>query len=128
MAYTVRVSREGRWWALAIPELGEDALTQARRLSEVEREARDYIVVTMDVAPSNVEVRVVLDDVGLTTEALARSEELRALRAKADDIQEQITAKSAALAKELAAKRLPVRDIAALIGISHQRVSQLLSA
>ncbi|WP_433681866.1 hypothetical protein [Nocardia sp. CA-119907] len=128
MAYTVRVSREGRWWALAIPELGEDALTQARRLSEVEREARDYIAVTMDVAPSNVEVRVVLDDVGLTAEALARSEELRALRATADDIQEQITAKSAVLAKELAAKRLPVRDIAALIGISHQRVSQLLSA
>ncbi|WP_433523997.1 hypothetical protein ACQPZ2_01745 [Nocardia pseudovaccinii] len=125
MAYTVRVSREGRWWALAIPELGEDALTQARRLSEAEREARDYIAVTMDVAPSTVEVRVVLDDVGLTAEALARSEELRALRAEADDIQEQITAKSAALAKELTAKRLPVRDIAALIGISHQRVSQL---
>jgi hypothetical protein len=128
MAYTVRVSREGRWWALAIPELGEDALTQARRLSEVEREARDYIAVTMDVAPSTVEVQVILDDIGLTADTRARSEELRALRAQADDIHETIAEKSAALAKELAAKQVPVRDIAALIGTSHQRVSQLLSA
>jgi hypothetical protein len=37
-------------------------MTQAVRLDDVEGEARDYIAVTLDVAPSTVDVRVVMDD------------------------------------------------------------------
>jgi hypothetical protein len=57
--YTALVTgREGQWWALSIPELGPDARTQARRLDEVEDEARDYIATTLDVPPSTVDVEM----------------------------------------------------------------------
>lgn len=56
--------REGRWWAITIPALGEDAQTQARRIDDVADEARDYLAVTLDVAPSSIEVEVIIDDIG----------------------------------------------------------------
>lgn len=50
MDYEVHVTgREGRWWAIEIPALG--GITQAVRLADVESEARNYIAVTLDVAP-----------------------------------------------------------------------------
>ena len=45
--YEVTVSRDERWWMVAVPELG--GVTQARRLDEVERMAREYIAVSTDV-------------------------------------------------------------------------------
>lgn len=60
--YEVEVTREAKWWMVSIPEI--DGLTQARRLSEVEQMAREYIAVTLDVRFST--VRVSLGRVGAT--------------------------------------------------------------
>lgn len=61
MVYDVHVTgREGRWWAIEIPAL--NGVTQAARLADVEAESRDYIAVTLDVAPSTVQVRVIVDE------------------------------------------------------------------
>lgn len=61
MKYQAHVTgREGRWWAVAIPALGEYAHTQARHLADVETEARDYIATSLDVAPSTIEVDVIV--------------------------------------------------------------------
>src|SRR5690242_12249858 len=54
--YEVTVRREGRWWMVAVPEI--DGLTQARRLEEVDRMAREYIAVSTDVPLSKVAVNV----------------------------------------------------------------------
>jgi len=54
--YEVAVTREGRWWMVEIP--GLDGLTQARRLDEVEKMAREYIAVTQDVPISQVAVTI----------------------------------------------------------------------
>ena len=54
--YAVSVTREGRWWMVRVPEI--DQVTQARRLSEVTRAARELIAVTLDVPMSTVGVRV----------------------------------------------------------------------
>jgi hypothetical protein len=128
VAYTVQVTREGKWWALSFPELGDDAVTQARRLAEVEREARDYLAVTLDVAFSTVDVEVVIDNAHLPPNVQQRSEQLLNKRAQIAVMQEEVAKDSAELARELAAESVPVRDIATLIGTSFQRVSQLIDA
>jgi hypothetical protein len=52
--YEVKVTREGKWWMVAIPAI--DGLTQARRLSEAELMAKEYIAVTLDVPIESVDV------------------------------------------------------------------------
>ena len=54
--YDVEVTRDGRWWAIHIPEL--DGLTQARNEGEIEEMARDYIAVTTDTPIAEVHVRI----------------------------------------------------------------------
>lgn len=67
--YEVNVTREDKWWMITVPELTRyvtadgsinlSDTTQARRLSEVPTQARDFICTVTDQAPSEVEVRVV---------------------------------------------------------------------
>jgi predicted RNA binding protein YcfA (HicA-like mRNA interferase family) len=127
MAYEVHVTgREGRWWAVEIPEL--NGVTQAARLADVEAEARDYIAVTLDVAPSTVDVRVIMDDTPHARRVQERSERIRAARAQADAIEAEAARETADLVHELAQDGVPTRDIATLVGVSFQRVSQLANA
>ncbi|MBB3035963.1 hypothetical protein [Hoyosella altamirensis] len=62
-AYEVKVTREGRWWMVRVPEL--DELTQARRLSEVEQMARELIALANDSRISDVDVTVTVEVHGL---------------------------------------------------------------
>ncbi|MFT3714787.1 MAG: hypothetical protein QM774_02240 [Gordonia sp. (in: high G+C Gram-positive bacteria)] len=65
--YTVHVTRDGGWWMIHVPALDEynagrwpgQALTQARRFAEIEREAIDYICTVTDSAPGDVAISVV---------------------------------------------------------------------
>ena len=124
MSYEVHVTgREGRWWAIEIPALG--GATQAVRLADVESEARDYIAVTLDVAPSTVDVRVIFDDTRHARRVQERSERIRTARAQAQAIEAEVASETAALVRELALDGVPSRDIATLTGVSFQRVSQL---
>lgn len=122
--YRVEVTREGKWWMIAIPEL--DGLTQARRLEDAPLMARDYIAVTLDREIDDVHVRVALVDVdGINvTEALAR---LDAERAAADAARDRVADDTRRLATTLASKKVPMRDIGAILGVSHQRAHQLVS-
>ncbi|WP_216916926.1 hypothetical protein OG225_30630 [Nocardia sp. NBC_01377] len=120
--------REGRWWAVEIPALGEDAVTQARRLSEVESEARDYIAVSEDVAPSTVEVEVIIDDIGQAKDVQERSVWIRAARKLIEQLEDDVQRETLALTTELAAENVPMREIAQLVGTTFQRVGQLANA
>jgi hypothetical protein len=55
--YPVTITREDGWWMVHIPDL--DGLTQTRRLADAEAAARSWIVVTDDVAPSSVDIKIV---------------------------------------------------------------------
>jgi hypothetical protein len=122
--YRVEVTREGKWWMVAIPEL--DGLTQARRLEEAPLMAREFIAVALDVALSDVAVNVAVVDVdGVNvTEALAM---LETEKAEAEAARERVAHDTRRLARTLAAKKVPVRDIGAILGVSHQRAHQLVS-
>jgi hypothetical protein len=107
---------------ISVPDIGR--LTQARRLSEVERMARELIAVTLDLRLSEVAVNITFGDidgipVGSCIDAISTEKK------RAAEIEQQAAAKTKTLVKELVAHNVPLRDIGAMLGISFQRVHQL---
>ena len=125
MKYDIEVTRDGRWWMVAIPSI--DGLTQARRLDEVDEMARSYISMDLDLQPSSVEigdvrVRVAGEDIG------PQIEEFMRLKSQAEEAQRQLAERARQLASKLSALDVPTRDIGGVLGVSHQRVSQLTAS
>jgi len=123
--YEVTVSREDRWWMVAVPELG--GVTQARRLDEVERMAREFIAVSTDVPLSKVAVEVT----GIEADGqnlLEAKTLVDGLRRRARDLEVLVAELTREVASTLADASVPVRDVSSVLGVSHQRVSQLVQA
>jgi hypothetical protein len=123
--YTVSVTREGRWWIVRVPAI--DQVTQARRLSEVTKAARELIAVTLDVPMSKVSALVRVERVGDIEDVTGRAEAIRKEHARADELALRAQDGSKELARKLAGAHVPMRDIGELLGVSHQRVHQLIS-
>lgn len=122
--YDVTVTRDGRFWMVAVDAL--DALTQTRRLAEVEQMARELIALETrtSVDAVRVAVRVQLANTDLT----ARAQEVKTARAEAEASEARALSVARNLARDLTAADVPVRDIATLLDVSHQRVSQLVNS
>lgn len=135
-AYRVNVTRDGRWWMITVPELhgykGADGVinlseaTQARRLSEVPGQARDFICTVTDKAPSEVglDIAIKVDGIDIT----ARANKLRRDRELADRYAAAAQQEARELARDLAARGVTVRDVGEVLGMSHQRAQQLICA
>lgn len=123
--YRVNVTREGKWWMVAIPEL--DELTQARRISEAEAMARDLIALRTTTAPDSftIDMHVDVDDI---PDAGTRAEKIRNERREAERLEQHALAESKVLARELADRQVPVRDIGEILGVTFQRASQLVNS
>lgn len=123
--YDIKIYRDGRWWMVEIPEL--DGLTQARRVTDADQEAIDYIAVTTDVAQSQVAVNVVslvVDGVDL----LAQERAIEELRTQSRQLEEELSAKMREVAKNMAKHQVPMRDIGEVLHVSYQRAHQLANA
>jgi predicted RNase H-like HicB family nuclease len=120
--YQVHVTREGRWWMVHIPELRE--LTQARRLGEAPRMAQEVIALHTGVAVDEVEVEVEVQVGDIEAGAIASA--ARAHRAQAAALERQSVEEARELARALADRDVPVRDIGELLGVSFQRADQLV--
>lgn len=121
--YAVTVTREGRWWMVHVPAI--DGLTQARRLAEAGLMARELLALTLDVPVDAVDVEVTVVEV----DGLAVATELDAIRggrAAAAELERDASARAVALARALAARKVPLRDIGTILGVSHQRAHQLV--
>lgn len=123
--YEVTVTRDGRWWMVAIPEL--DGLTQARRLSEAGLMAREWIALTLGMPIDQVEVTVTVERVG-DVDVARRLTTIRTQREQAAEMEQDAAAQAVSLAKALADQDVPVRDIGAVLGVSFQRAHQLIKA
>lgn len=123
--YRVVVTRDGGHWLADVPEL-QGAHTYARSLPALDQAVREVIVLAADL-PDEAMPELVLDydyhtgDPELDTTAL----EVRRLRQEANELAAVATARTAEVAARLVAWGLSVRDVASLLGISPQRVSQL---
>jgi predicted RNase H-like HicB family nuclease len=120
---TARARRSGGWWAVDVPEV-EGVYTQARRLDQVETQVADAVATMLGMDPGAIEV--ILDPE--LPEGLAN--EVRSARcATQEALQAQARASQAArvAALNLSSEHLSTRDVGKLLGVSHQRVSQLIA-
>ncbi|MDV7991615.1 HicB family toxin-antitoxin system [Rhodococcus sp. IEGM 1374] len=123
--YKVEVTRDGKWWMISIPEL--DALTQARRIDDVPVMARELIALETGVALTDVAIEQRIELVTGGEDLAARVRTIREHRARLSEEEARVQTEMADFAKELAAADVPVRDIGSLLGVAHQRVSQLVN-
>ena len=121
--YEYEIHQEGRSWVVRISDLG--LTTQARNLRETDRMAKSIIALHLDTAPTSFEVRRsnIIGLPGTVAEDVQRAIEERGRLVAAQAASVSATTKAAA---ELVEIGVPLRDAGYLLGISHQRVAQLL--
>ena len=134
--YKVKVTRDDRWWMITVPELlghvgafgavNVGDTTQARRLVDVPSQARDFICTVTDAAPSEVGVDITIEVDGI--DVSARAGKAAVDRRLAEEYAAAATAEARALARDLAAHGVTVRDVGEVLGVSFQRAQQLISA
>lgn len=120
--YRAFASREERFWLLSIPEL--DIVTQARTLDRAEATVRDVIAVWLDVPADSfaVEVEPRLDDKWMR---LLR--ETREARSDAERASARASELLRTSVSTMRAAGLTAREVGSLVGVSYQRVQQLLA-
>ncbi len=121
--YLAVAKRWDKGWELHIEGVG---VTQVERLSGARRQVADYVETllmdsTSELVPAE-SVEIVVDLDGLETR-IAGARELGAHAAQAT---RDAAAELRSVVRELRARKVPVADIAELIGVSHGRVSQLV--
>lgn len=123
MRYEVHAHRQDRWWAIDVPALSA-VHTQAAHWDDVETMAREAIALALDVDEADVEV-VARPVIASDPDALNRLAEARnaATTAATDAHQAAVDAAVALVRRE----GLPMREAGRLLGLSHQRVHQLLA-
>lgn len=118
--YTVTATRSHGMWELDVPGIG---VTQAERPTEADEMIRDLIEIHTDADADEVDISIVWhvsDDID------ARLDRIRAARAEADELNATAARTMRATAAEMKELGMNGRDIAAVLDISEQRVSQLL--
>jgi len=120
--YRVIATQEERFWLLSVPEL--DVVTQARTLDRAEATVRDLIAVWLDVPADSfaVEVEPRLDD-----EWTKLLRETRDARTTADKASARASEMLRTSVTTLHDAGLSAREVGSLVGISYQRVQQVLA-
>jgi len=119
--YHVAAKRWGAYWELHIDGVG---VTQSRTLLTAERTVRDYLALDdhADAATAGIDIRPELDG-NLAAEAEAARQAVRDVEAA----RKASAARSRDVARRLRSSGLSGADIAAVLGVSTQRVSQLVN-
>lgn len=126
--YRVIVTREGSAWLADVPEL-EGAHTFARTLAALDRAVREVVVMAADRPDYDMPaLQLAYDYRTGDLDIDVTATEIRTLRKEADQLSATATARTGAAAAQLVDRGFSVRDVATILGISPQRVSQLTGA
>ncbi|MHB8572903.1 MAG: type II toxin-antitoxin system HicB family antitoxin [Candidatus Dormibacteria bacterium] len=121
--YIAKAIRSGEWWAITIPEL-KGVHSQVRRLNQAEAMGREAIGLYLDVPSDSFDVSV---EATLPAAVQADVERAKSVRGQADRLQEEAAGATARAARRLVeGANLTVREAGQILGVSHQRVAQLL--
>ena len=120
--FMVTVERgRGDWWVLEAPDVG--AVSQVRRLDQVEDEMREAIAHLAGLPESEVEVDV---RATLPEDCVEHVEQARRLRAEAEAASRRAAEESRLAARSLRNRGLTFRDVGSIMGVSQRRAAQLL--
>lgn len=124
-AHRVRCERRGGGWLLWISGRGLDGeyVTQARNYEEVERTAREALAALLPEPAGSFDLVV---EVTLAPDLQGPVALAKRLRRKAVAAQRQSVTALEEAARRLTAAGYSRRDSAALLGVSRQRISQIL--
>lgn len=124
--YHVVVVREDGAWLADVPEL-EGTHTWAKSLPALDKAVREAIVLGADLPDdATTDVRLSVE-YRTGDEAMdARTAELRRRRRELVDLEREVAARTEETATRLADRGYSLRDIATLLNVSFQRVSQIL--
>lgn len=117
--------RSGQWMA-DIEDL--PVHTWGRSLAKVKKYAREALAAHLDVDPADTGFRLVFRKPELPSSVLNAIENAEAARSEADTAAARAAEAKAAAARALVREaHLSMRDAAEVLGVSHQRVQQLLA-
>ncbi len=108
------------WWIVTVPGLGPSAVTQCRRLDQVERDVAEVIELLTGEKPGSYALTLSWDEV------TAAATDARQLRAEAEQLADRARAATKVAVTELRDAGLSYRDIGTITGISYQRAQQLV--
>lgn len=121
MTYKVVCEWDGEFWFVKVPSV-PGCHTQGRNLTEIQKRVREALsLFVKDAYRAELELQFVLPG-----ELRALVQKARTLRERAEAAQAAATAQLQSSAAALAARDLSYRDIGGVLGISHQRVQQVL--
>jgi transcriptional regulator with XRE-family HTH domain len=128
--YQIKAWQEDDWWLARVVDASEtadraplNAITQARNLAKIESMGRDLIATILDADEDTFDVEV---DYALPSRASDVVAQAKGARAWLDASQSLWQERSTTAARALAEQGYSLRETAALLGMSHQRVDQLL--
>lgn len=120
--YRVDAARHGGWWLLTSPDV-PGAVSQVRRLAAAEEHVREAIAFVLDVGQASFDLNVIPNLGSGLTDEVAKA---RAAVDSAAKAQREAAEQSRKVVAELIGNhRLSGTEVAALLGLSPQRVSQL---
>lgn len=119
--HTVRYEHDGNWWVATVPAV-KGCHTQGRSIAQARNRIREALALCL--GDEKAEAAELADDIRLPSQ-LQKS--MKALR-KAEEEAAKLQKLRAAAAKELTASGLSVRDAGEVLGVSFQRIQQLVNA
>jgi predicted RNase H-like HicB family nuclease len=126
--YKIEIQREGKWWMVYIPDI--EGVTQARRLTEASAMAREYIALDQNIPVDDIKIETASIRMQQPefAELLEKATDIRTRREDIQKLEAQVQQDTYQFCHWLVTYGVPVRDIAELLDISPQRVSQLANS
>lgn len=115
---------DGKNWGLTCPQV-PGAVSVVRRLSDAEEHMREAVAFVAGVAPDSFDLKV---RPRLSDEVDKEIREIRSLAAHADQLQREAGERMRVLVRQLKGQGISGADLATILGVSQQRVSQLAAA
>ena len=118
-AYTAKAHREGKWWVVEVDGVGA---TQGRSTTEAQRMAIDLVAIMAEIPVDEIDVQIDFDLPGPLGDEVRQAKE--ATR-EADQAQRNAAERTRQVVRRLLGTGLSKQDVARILRVSPQRISQL---
>lgn len=123
--YEVTARRTGDWWALEVPDV-PGAFSQCKRLDQAPAMAKEAIALVLDVDEDTVDVDIRPELPAKAAKVVDRLQEAR--RQQEAAAREANNLQVHAIHDLVSNYQLSYRDVGNIVGLSHQRISQVVKS